>query len=182
MKKYLARVYAILKSYWVKVYWEEISEGGLQLKKLTSDLKFLGWLGVIIVLLNLLLTTYLYFYSGGLPSLHIIDEVDGTTFSVPPISFYFALLGYALGWAFLLAGALYSNAWAFLIAGVAFVYYVGPLGFALTNKWLFALPALLVIILATLRTHKWKGSPPLFLLCFGFAFIVLYYCPVHYSY
>ncbi len=178
MKKYLARAYAILKSYWVKVYWEEISEGGLQLRKLTSDLKFLGWLGVIIVLLNLLLTTYLYFYSGGLPSLHIIDEVNGTTFSVPSTSFYFALLGYALGWAFLLAGALYSNAWAFLVAGVAFVYYVGPLGFALTNKWLFALPALLVIILATLRTHKWRRSVPLFLLCFGFAFIILYTTPV----
>ncbi|MGQ9626533.1 MAG: hypothetical protein ACUVV0_06475 [Anaerolineae bacterium] len=176
-KERLGRLFALAWDYLTDIQFAELIEARLPLQALSAELRFLGWVGVSLILFSMLLTTWLYFYGGTLPAIHLPEE----NMAAPLVSLYLALFFYACGWAFLLLGGIHSNLETFILITIYFTYHGGVIGLGLGSKWLYALvplAAFSLLFLRDFRSLSRREAVLLLLFCLGLTSLLVFLTPL----
>jgi len=123
----------------------------------------LGWLGLLALLFNIIITTYLILQGQAYPTLRAVLW-EGEEIALPSPALPLSLLFIALGWAYVLCGAALVGPWAYLIIAAYVAYYGLYAGINLAGTFWFVLPPLWVLALgawAAASSASRRGRIPL---------------------
>jgi hypothetical protein len=126
----------------------------------------LSWLGLFVLLLNLLASGYLAF-RGRAYAVITAEVWEGAQVSVPSPALYLAIIFMAVAWAYLLTGAASAGPGIYVLAAVYIAFYGLIVGISLGGTlWFVVVPVWLLLLggwVASGRPTRWR-LPLLFLL------------------
>jgi hypothetical protein len=180
----------IARDYLAEVQWAEIAKGHIELQSRPLQIRVLFWLGIALLVVNLIVTMVVYLASGSL------NQVTFEWYApqvVPQISIGFAGLWFVMGWAYLLAGAAASNVFFFLLTAflsTSTLLLLAP-GFQTPgNAGLWPMIPLLAVMLLTPwalghPTAEGRGTRAQWLVAgalgVGAAFVILFLSPLRFQ-
>jgi hypothetical protein len=133
----------------------------------------LVWLGLMILILNIVATAYIGFKSESLPALSA-ELWEGERVTVPSLALYVSLGVTACGWAYLLVGAAASGLGAYVLVTAYAAFYSLMVGLALGHAlWMAVIPLWMLFMgawVASSHRGRWR-IPLLVLLCYMIALL-----------
>ncbi len=118
-----------------------------------------SWLGLALLGVGIVATTYLRLHRGELTVLQT-DLWEGESVAAPAAALILSLLLFAVGWAYLLAGAARAGLSAYVLAAAYAIYYCLPIGFGLRGTpWLVLIPLWLLALggwVASSQRSRWR--------------------------
>jgi len=162
----------LVKSYIVEVRWEWHKGGFYLFKKVPKNLKLIGRVGLFLIGLNIILTLITFFCGDNFYPVKI--ENEGLIYQLPRISVWLSTFSYALGWALILTGAVFTNIWVLIISSLFYVYYVLSI-ISRRSLWSLMIPALIIFLIWNhLALRKKKKKSPWLSLFISFGVTLLF--------
>lgn len=166
----MREVWSFIKDGFKTFFWEGFREGLIDLRPAGWDVRILVVVGLITVLATLAATLL---FGHGLVLVGGVAFESGSdpviALSIPLVALVLATLVFAIGWAYLLAGAARCRVWVFLVAGVFFGIQALILANAVAGSQLATivytclLPVVVILalvsyfVLRRLRHRAWIG-------------------------
>jgi len=149
----LVRGYAV-------IVWSRSEGAGADTVKTLIRAGPLSWLGLLLLLANVIVTIHLTLQAQDYPILRTAIW-EGEEIAVPTPALYLSLLFIDFGWAYLLCGAARMGPLAYLFAAAYTAFYGLYAGINLAGTLWIALPSLWMLALGTwaagaLPTSRWK--------------------------
>lgn len=174
MRETLARAFegvrkgaaSLVKGYAV-IVWGRAEGAGVDTAKTLIRAGPLSWLGLLVLLVNVIVTVYLALQAQAYPILRTALW-EGEEIALPTPSLYLSLLFITFGWAYVLCGAARVGPVGYLIAAAYVAFYGLYAGINLAGTFWFALPSLWMLALGSWAagasaTNRWR-RPILFAL------------------
>jgi len=122
----------------------------------------LGWLGLLALLFNVVVTAYLIFQPQAYPALRAILW-EGEEITLPSPALPLSLLFISLGWAYALCGAAMAGPWVYFAVAAYVAYYGLYAGINLAGTPWFVLPLFWMLVLGAWATassaNRWRRLP-----------------------
>lgn len=169
MRETLARAFegvrkaaaSFVKGYAV-IVWGRAEGAGVDTARTLIRAGPLSWLGLLILLVNVIVTVYLALQAQAYPTLRTALWA-GEEIAVPTPALYLSLLFITSGWAYVLCGAARVSPVGYLITAAYAAFYGLYPGISLAGTFWFALPSLWMLALGTwaagaLPTSRWRRA------------------------
>lgn len=115
--------------------WEDLRRGLIDLRPERWDVRLMAAIGLLATLAMLLaVLSFSHGLLAGNPVVLKFSNAPDTTYSIPFVALMLAMLGFAVGWALLLAGGARCRFWVFLLIGALFVVQALVLGNAVAGS------------------------------------------------